>query len=93
MACHYYRESKADGLIGCCNDGLAEIPSEKHENCMCRSVTGIYASFCPIYAKFEKEELNGSKTGVLRALNRFVGILIYTMQLGFLHRHSKRVIR
>jgi len=68
LACHYYREPEAGELIGCCNDGLAKIPSKKHENCMCRSATGIYAGFCPIYAKFRKKELNGHKGGILRRI-------------------------
>ena len=68
MACHYHREPEAGILIGCCNDGLAKIPSERHENCMCRSATGIYAGFCPIYAKFRKKELNRHKGGILRRI-------------------------
>jgi len=68
LACHYYREPQAGELIGCCNDGLAKIPSKTHENCMCRSARGIYADFCPIYASFKKKELNEHKGGILRRI-------------------------
>ena len=68
MACQYYREPKVGELIGCCNDGLAKIPSKTHENCMCRSETAVYANFCPIYARFKKKELNGHRGGILKRI-------------------------
>jgi len=92
LACHYYREPKAGELIGCCNDGLAEIPSKTHENCMCRSARGIYADFCPIYTKFREKELDIHKGGILKILDRFFEILIYAKQLVFLHKPSKKGI-
>ena len=60
---------------------------------MCRSVRGIYADFCPIYAKFREKELNIHKGGILSVLDRFVDILIYAKQLAFLHKPSKKGIR
>ena len=68
LACSYYREPKIGELIGYCNDGLAKIPSRTHEDCMCRSAAGIYAGFCPIYAKLQKKELNRQKGNIFRRI-------------------------
>jgi len=93
LACHYYREPKEGELISSCNDGLTEIPSKTHENCMCRSERGIYADFCPIYAKLRKKELNIHEGGILKILDRFVDILIYAKQLVFFHKPSQKGVR
>ena len=68
VPCPYYREPATDELIGCCNDDLAEIPSKVHQDCLCRSCSGIYASFCPIYAKFERRKLCAHRWSTLKRI-------------------------
>jgi hypothetical protein len=68
MACPYYREPAAGEVIGCCNGDLTEIPSETHQNSLCRSSSGIYAEFCPIYARYQREKLCIHKHGILRRI-------------------------
>ena len=77
MACSYYREPNAGESVGCCNNNLGEIPSEAHQNCLCRSNSGIYVDFCPIYAKFQRQKSYAHKRGILRRI--------------FLGRHGKLV--
>ena len=64
MSCPYYQEP-VDELLGCCNDDKVKIPSESHQECLCRSFSGIYTDFCPIYAKFQKISLNSHKRGII----------------------------
>ena len=66
MHCPYYQEPAADQSIGCCNDSRSKIPSETHERCMCRSNSGVYAGFCPIYAKFRQGESHLRKRDFLK---------------------------
>lgn len=68
MACPYYQEPATGELIGCCNNHLAEIPSQVHQDCLCRSCSGVYVRFCPIYAKFERRKAGTHKWGTLRRI-------------------------
>jgi hypothetical protein len=65
MSCPYYQEPAADEPIGCCNDNTAKIPSEEHQDCLCRSFSGVYAGFCPIYTKFQRKESGSYKRNVI----------------------------
>ncbi len=73
MACPYYQDPAMDELLGRCNDNSTKIPSETHQNCLCRSFSGIYANFCPIYAKFQRKELSSHKRGVFSRI--FLGLI------------------
>ena len=68
VACPYYREPLTGESIGCCNDNLAEIPSETHQSCLCRSHSGIYVDFCPIYAKFQQKNSYAHKWSIFRRI-------------------------
>jgi len=77
MACPYYRERLGGKVVGYCKDSREGIPSQKHQDCLCKSGTGIYAEFCPIYAKIRRDEqkqgflsrfINGSKPKSLQRL-------------------------
>jgi hypothetical protein len=67
LACPYYQEPVADDSIGCCNNDRGEIPSETHQNCLCRSA-GTYNCFCPVYARFQREQLRADKVGFLKRI-------------------------
>ncbi|HGJ64330.1 TPA: hypothetical protein ENS27_02945 [bacterium] len=54
MACPYYRERLGGKVIGYCKDSRNSIPSERHQECLCQSNSGIYVDFCPIYAKLQQ---------------------------------------
>jgi hypothetical protein len=56
MACPYYRERLGGKVVGYCKDSRESIPSQKHQDCLCKSGTGIYTEFCPIYAKLRRDE-------------------------------------
>jgi len=62
MACPYYRERLGGKVVGYCKDSRENIPSQKHQDCLCQSNTGMYAEFCPIYTKLQ---YNGQKQGFL----------------------------
>jgi len=68
MVCPYYKEPEPGESIGNCNGGLAQIPSEAHQNCLCRSCSTIHASFCPIYTKFQRRELHEHKLSIFRRI-------------------------
>jgi len=61
MACPYYRERLGGKVIGYCKDSQCRIPSQKHQECLCQSNSGIYVDFCPIYAKLQQ---NNYKPGL-----------------------------
>ena len=65
MSCLYYQEPALDEPIGCCNDDTAKIPSKTHQNCLCRSFSGIYTDFCPIYTKFQRKESGSHKSNAI----------------------------
>ncbi|MFC1717279.1 hypothetical protein ACFL6S_26700 [Candidatus Poribacteria bacterium] len=65
MACPYYQEAETDEVLGRCNDNSAKIPSESHQGCLCRSLSGNYAGFCPIYTKFQRKESSSHSRNVL----------------------------
>ena len=56
MACSYYQERLGGKVVGYCKDNRGSIPSKKHQDCLCKSDTGIYAEFCSIYAKLKRDE-------------------------------------
>jgi hypothetical protein len=62
MACPYYRERLGGKVIGYCKDSRENIPSQKHQDCLCMSSSGMYSDFCPIYSKLQQ---NGQKHGFL----------------------------
>lgn len=67
MACPYYQEPTAGELIGCCNDDRGEIPSETHQDCLCRS-SKTYNCFCPVYARFQREQLHTDRVGFVKRI-------------------------
>ncbi len=73
MPCPYYQEPTAGELIGCCNDNPVKIPSETHQDCLCRSHSGVYVGLCPIYVKFQREKLYLHRRGILKRVfvNRY----------------------
>jgi len=54
MVCPYYKERLGGKVIGYCNDNRNGIPSQKHQECLCQSITGMYVDFCPIYTKLKQ---------------------------------------
>ena len=54
MACPNYRERLGGKVIGYCRDSRKSIPSQRHQECLCQSDTGIYVEFCPIFAKLRQ---------------------------------------
>lgn len=66
MACPYYREPESDELIGSCNNNPTKIPSEVHQDCLCRSDSETYAGFCPIYTKLQWGKSH--KRGILKRI-------------------------
>ena len=68
MACPYYRERAAGKMIGSCKDSRKNIPSKKHQDCLCQSNSGIYVEFCPIFAKLQKAKAFGRKDGMLKRI-------------------------
>ena len=68
MSCPYYQEPEAGKLIGCCNGNPTKIPSEIHQDCLCRSLSGNYARFCPIHAKFERSKAYTHRRGILKRI-------------------------
>ena len=68
MACPYYQEPPADESIGCCNGNRGKIPSESHQDCLCLSYSGIYVGFCPVYTKFQRDQLGTHRWGALKRI-------------------------
>ena len=66
MACPYYQKPASGNSIGNCNGG--KVPSEAHQDCLCRSSSNIYANFCPIYTKLKRQGLHIHKWGILRRM-------------------------
>ena len=61
MACPYYRERLGGKVVGYCKDSRENIPSQKHQDCLCQSSSGMYSDFCPIYSKLQAKR---TKTGL-----------------------------
>lgn len=66
MACPYYQEPAAGRIIGRCNHNPTRIPSETHQNCLCRSHSGVYVDLCPVYVKFEREKSCMRRQGIFK---------------------------
>lgn len=54
MACPYYKERLGGKVIGYCKDSKRNIPSQKHQECLCQSNSDIYVEFCPIFIKLQQ---------------------------------------